>query len=114
MLMSPSTLFSVFLNDLATEIKKLNVGVDTSDGTVSILLYADDIALIAPSEKNLQKMLDTLSAWTDKWLMHIHPDKSQIVHFRNNEVDETKHCFKCGLINLKTVSFYKYLGVIFL
>ena len=107
------TLFSVFLNDLATEIKKLNAGVDTSDGTVSILLYADDIALIAPSEKNLQKMLDTLSAWTDKWLMNIHPDKSQIVHFRKNDVDETKHCFKCGPINLKTVSFYKYLGVIF-
>ena len=107
------TLFSVFLNDLATEIKKLNAGVDTSDGTVGILLYADDIALIAPSEKNLQKMLDTLSAWTDKWLMNIHPDKSQIVHFRKNDVDETKHCFKCGPINLKTVSFYKYLGVIF-
>ena len=38
------TLFSVFLNDLATEIKKLNAGVDTSDGTVSILLYADDVS----------------------------------------------------------------------
>ena len=107
------TLFSVFLNDLATEIKNLNAGVDTSDGTVGILLYADDIALIAPSEKNLQKMLDTLFAWTDIWLMNIHPDKSQIVHFRKNDVDETKHCFKCGPINLKTVSFYKYLGVIF-
>ena len=76
--------FSVFLNNLATEIKMLNAGVDASDGTVSILLYADDIALIAASEKNLQKMLDTLSAWTDKWLMNIHPDKSQIVHFRKN------------------------------
>ena len=79
--------------------------MDTSDSTVSILLYAGDISLIAPSEKNLQKMLNTLSAWTDKWLMNIHPDKSQIVHFQNNEVDETKHCFICGPINLKTVSF---------
>ena len=75
------TLFSVFLNDLATEIKKLNVGVDTSDGTVSILLYADDIPLIAPSKKNLQKMLDTLSAWTDKWLMNIHPDNPRLYTF---------------------------------
>ena len=91
-------LFSLFLMTLRQKLKKLNAGVDISDGTVSILLYADDIALIAPSEKNLQKMLDTLSAWTDKWLMNIHPDKSQIVHFRKNDVDETKHCFKCGPI----------------
>ena len=47
------TLFSVFLNDLATEIKKLNAGVDTSDGTVSILLYADDIALNSSIRKEL-------------------------------------------------------------
>ena len=107
------TLFSVFLNDLATVINDLNAGVNTPNaGNVSIL-YADDIVLIAPSEENLQTMLNALSAWTEKWLLNIHPDKSQIVHFRKNGSDATKHCFKCGKINLDIVSFYKYLGVIF-
>ena len=108
------TLFSVFLNDLATVINDLNVGVNAPNaGNVSILLYADDIVLIAPSEENLQSMLNALSAWTEKWLLNIHPDKSQIVHFRKNGSDATKHCVKCGKINLDIVSFYKYLGVIF-
>ena len=57
------TLFSVFLNDLATVINDLNAGVNTPNaGDVSILLYADDIVLIAPSEENLQTMLNALSA----------------------------------------------------
>ena len=58
-------------------------------------------------------MLNALSAWTEKWLLNIHPDKSQIVHFRKNGSDATTHSFKCGKINLDIVSFYKYLGVIF-
>ena len=67
-------------------------------GNVSLLLYADDIVLIAPSEENLQTMLNALSAWTEKWLLNIHPDKSQIVHFRKNGSDATTHTFKCGKI----------------
>ena len=56
--------FSVFLNDLANVINGLNVGVNTSNGNVSKLLYVNDIALIASSEENLHMMLNTLSAWT--------------------------------------------------
>ena len=35
----------------------LNTGVDTSDGSLSILLYVDDTAMITPLEENLQRML---------------------------------------------------------
>ena len=37
------TLFPAFINNLATGIKKLNAGIDTSYGTVSTLFNADDI-----------------------------------------------------------------------
>ena len=47
----------MFLNDLATEIKGMNCGVDADGTKLCILLYADDIVLIAPSETLLQKML---------------------------------------------------------
>ena len=55
--MSP-ILFSMYMNDLATGIKDLNCGVTIDVMKVSILLYADDIVLIAPKEESLQKMLD--------------------------------------------------------
>ena len=42
------TLFSIFINDLVKGIKELNEGVDISpDLNVGILLFADDIVLLA-------------------------------------------------------------------
>ena len=43
------TLFSLFLNDLAKEIKDLDAGIMIAGICLSILLYADDIVLIAPT-----------------------------------------------------------------
>ena len=49
---------------------------------LSILLYADDIVLLAETEINLQKMLNILSLWCSKWRLTINDDKTQIIHFR--------------------------------
>ena len=54
-------LFNVFMNNLVSEVKSLNYGVKLGDTTISILLYADDIALISESEDSLQKMLDVVN-----------------------------------------------------
>ena len=56
---------------------------------ISILLYADDIALIAESEENLQDMLDLLGAWCQEWGLKVNPKKSEIIHFRNPSVPKT-------------------------
>ena len=54
------TLFSVFINDLVSEINQLNRGIQVDNSQVSILLYADNIVLVADSEISLQAMLDCL------------------------------------------------------
>ena len=61
------TLFSLYVNDLAQEIKSLTIGVDIDEVQLSILLYADDVALIAPDADSLQIMLNKLSEWCCKW-----------------------------------------------
>ena len=106
-------LFSLYLNDLATGIKSLNCGVEINDITLAILLYADDIALIAPDESSLQKMLSFVNDWCKRWRMAINADKTQIVHFRSPRSSRTNYQFKLGVHALSTVSQYKYLGVIF-
>jgi hypothetical protein len=43
---------------------------------LSILLYADDIALIAPDELKLQQMLDVVTSWCSEWKLHINASKT--------------------------------------
>lgn len=50
------TLFALHVNDLAQELKQKNLGILINCVNLSVLLYADDIVLIAETEINLQKM----------------------------------------------------------
>ena len=62
-----ATLFSIFINDLAEEIKNTKVGIDLTENVanetfkeefknlfINILMYADDIILVAKNENDLQ------------------------------------------------------------
>ena len=106
-------LFSMYLNDLATGIKDLNCGIDINGFICSILLYADDIVLIAPDEESLQKMLDYINQWCNKWRMAINTGKTQVVHFRTPRTPKTNFNFQFGNNPLTIESQYKYLGVLF-
>ena len=72
------TLFSVYINDLAQEIKNLSCGATLDDIMVSMFLYADDIVLIAPTADNLQLMLNTLNSWCRKWRLTAKPKKTKV------------------------------------
>ena len=104
------TLFSIFLNDLAVEIKQLNAGITIGDICLSILLYADDICLMASSAENLQAMLDVVSKWCTKWGMQINVKKTQIMHVRNHQRPRSDFQFTCGGSPLSYTDTYKYLG----
>jgi len=110
-LLSP-LMFNLFINDIAMEINNLGVGVKFGDELLSIMLYADDICLLAESEQDLQRMLDVLSDWCNKWKMSVNISKSQIVHFRNVAKSKTNVIFNIGFNQLDTVTQYKYLGLI--
>ena len=107
------TLFSIYINDLAEEIKSLNCGIDLDIEQLSLLLYADDVVLLAPTEEALQRMLDKLSEWGKKWRLMINKDKTKIVHFRPKGIKQTNFMFSCGELDLSIVKCYKYLGLWF-
>ena len=109
--MSP-TLFSLFINDLATDVKDLELGVKVGGQDISILLYADDIVLISPTAENLQQMLNEVSNWCLKWGMRINPSKTRVMYVRNHQRPRTSHAFTCGEHKLSITDTYKYLGYI--
>ena len=107
------TMFSVYINDLAVRINDARLGVSVGDAILSILLYADDIALIAPDASSLQSMLDIVAEWSNTWGLSINPRKTKVVHFRNPSVPETITNFRCGEFDIEKADSYKYLGIWF-
>ena len=110
-LLSP-ILFSLYINDLAQEIKQLDCGVNIGDCKLSLLLYADDIVMLAESETDLQAILTCLSEWCIKWELLVNQKKSQVVHFRPQAMPKTEVSFSCGETVLDIVPHYKYLGLL--
>ena len=80
---------------------------------MSVLLYADDIALISLTEQDMQRLLDTLHDWCKRWSVLVNTDKSKFVQFRKGRRRRTECVFKVGNNILKLTEKYKYLGVIF-
>ena len=104
------TLFSIYINDLVDEINLIDSDIMVDDVKVSILLYADDIILLASSEEKLQEMLNKLHSWCTKWRLSVNADKTKVLHFRNNPQTRSTFVFRCGESKVDYESSYKYLG----
>ena len=119
-----ATLFSVFINDLAEEIKNTKVGINLTEKVdnenfidefqnsfINILLYADDIILLAANENDLQFLLNIVENWCHRWRLEVNLTKTNIMHVRNPRCPQSRFMF---LFNHRVVSYcktYTYLGM---
>ena len=73
-------MFAIFINDLASEIKESNIGVNISESEiVNILLYADGYCVV--SESDLQDLLVILEKWCQKWRLKISKRNTRSTRF---------------------------------
>ncbi|CAG2242681.1 unnamed protein product [Mytilus edulis] len=76
--------------------------------------YLDnDLALIADTPIDLQRRLNNLEKYCEKWNMTINMDKSNIVVFKNGGKLSKNEKWYFNNEPLKVVSYYKYLGIYF-
>ena len=78
-------LFNLYLNDIPFLL-------DNSSYTDSIILpnglplnclfYADDLVLVSRSASGLQKQIDILQIYVEKWLMKMNPQKTKVLIFQ--------------------------------
>ena len=80
-LLSP-LLFALFIDDLCTKLKGLSLGVQFGVEKLSLLLYADDIVILAENAQDLQVMLNVVYSWCYKWRIELNCQKSRVIHFR--------------------------------
>lgn len=97
---------------MAIYLKSLGLGLKLEDETICILLYADDIVLLAESTDDLQVLLNALHDWCSQNDMVVNAKKSNVVHFRPKSVSRTGIRFSCGNDIMDVVDRYTYLGVV--
>ena len=110
------TLFTIFINDLALELKQSGIGVEISTESeaailINVLLYADDIVLIAGDEESLQSLLFIVENWCKKWRLELNLTKTNIMHVRKYQKPQSNFWF---LFDHKPVPYctqYRYLGL---
>ncbi len=109
-LLSP-LLFALFINDMWDEIEE---GGFCFNGTwIRMLMYADDVVFMASEPEVLQKMIDKLSGYCQKWDLMVNLNKSKIMVFRKKgPLKKSLEWFYRGT-KIEIVSQYKYLGVLF-
>ena len=107
-LLSP-LLFILYINDLHNT---LGGGLNIAGINVRILMYADDIVLLAEDHKVLQTMIDRLEAYCNDWGMEVNLNKSEIMIFRNGGKLASYEKWKYKAESIKIVNEFNYLGVI--
>lgn len=119
-------LFITYVNDLLLELKKARIGVAIPGAPerqnpwsplelLAALMWADDLVILAPTQQNLQKGLDILGNWCQRWRMCVNTVKTQVMIVRGTpaEAQSSAPELLVGHQPLQVVSRYKYLGVTF-
>jgi hypothetical protein len=65
--------------ELAKVLSQCDIGVQIGDKTMNVLMYADDIILLATNRIGLQKLVRTAEQWADYHRLKIHPQKTEYI-----------------------------------
>jgi hypothetical protein len=99
-------LFNLFINDLTLFIKSFDLGINVGTEKLCIMLYADDIVILADNAQDLQILLNALNEWCSLNDMTVNPIKSKVIHFHPKAFQRTSVVFKCGDNVLNIVDRY--------
>jgi hypothetical protein len=114
-------LFGVFIEILHDMIREkaatVGASIDCMEGAVMIalLMFADDIVLIAETPQHLQLLLDVLHEFCQRFNMEVNLKKTKVMIFHKQWVaqsDKNSLKFHINGLNVDFTSQYKYLGLI--
>ena len=77
-----------------------------------LLLYADDMVILAESQEQLQTALNSMYLYCQTWKLEVNPAKTKVVIFAKRKVKEIP-VFRYNGENIALVDDFVYLGVTF-
>ena len=112
-------LFALFVNDIEQFLLQSGCSPINLRGPdlqiflkLLIIMYADDTVLFASSKENLQKCLNGLKEYCDKWKLQVNADKTKIIIFSKQKAS-SENIFTMGDTKIEVIDEFKYLGVTF-
>jgi len=106
-------LFAVYLDDLSNELNNIKAGCYIGEVLVNHLMFADDICVLCPSVRWLQRILDVCQVYAESHEISFNCSKTVCMTFKAKSARSTatpvlKLC--CQYVN--SVDQYKYLGIL--
>ena len=106
-------LFNIFINGIFDELREENcdpVTLDEED-KINAMAYADDIVLVSTTKEGLQKAIDIVHNYCEKWKLEVNSKKTKCMTFTKGTQKE-KNIFTIGGKPLENVKEFKYLGIV--
>ena len=103
-------LFNLYINDIFEEIKNDSMVTLDDEYKFNTLMYADDLIIISTTLDGLQKSLNALNAYCDKWKLNINHKKTKSMVFSKGT--KTKNInLTINSKNIENTKVFKYLGI---
>ena len=80
---------------------------------IRLLLYADDIVILADDINTIHDMIENLEDYCNMWNLEVNLNKFQIVVFRNGGRLRNEEKWVLKGVKVKIASEFNYLGVVF-
>jgi len=109
-------LFSFYINELVTIFEQHNVrGIQLHPDImqISLLMFADDLALISDTIVGLQNQLNILSNFCNDYKLKVNEDKTKVVVFKNGGALSRFEHWTYQNTYLQAVNCFTYVGLCF-
>ena len=107
-------LFSLFIEDLELFLQNdQRSGLSLDEITFILMLFADDMVILGKDRDDLQKSLDRLEHYCNKWGLQVNTEKTKIIVFRKRGGLRNNESWTYKGDNLEVVDNFNYLGTVF-
>ena len=114
-------LFSIYVEDIIEEVNKAKGGVKLISQRLNILMYADDIIVMATKKRELQEQLDLIGEFGLANGIKFNPVKCELLVFNKDYKrsmfetlqDDWQEEVKLNGAAIPEVTQFRYLGIIF-
>ena len=107
-------LYNIYVNNLSKNLNKVPAGCCINNVLINHLMYADDVVLIAPSMKGLQKLIDHCFLYGQDHNISFNTTKTvcMAVSKKGGMAQRCEPCLYLGSERILCVDKHKYLGYI--